>query len=100
MMSATSLPIASNPALTIPATACTGLQARACIGMRGLEADCADSARVSKVSALADGLGSGLELVEDLQGARVIGRYYSGWHSIKSRPEMPAGFRQAILFQQ
>jgi hypothetical protein len=51
-------------------------------------------------SDLADGLGAGLELVEDLQGARVIGRYYSGWHSIKSRAEMLVGFRHAPLFQQ
>jgi hypothetical protein len=41
--------------------------------MRGLEPDCADSAQLSKVSALADNLGAGLELVEDLQGALVIG---------------------------
>ena len=68
--------------------------------MRGLEPDCADSAQPSKVSASADGLGAGLEPVEDLQGALVIGRYYSGRHSIKSRAEMFAAFRQAILFQQ
>jgi hypothetical protein len=68
--------------------------------MRGLEPDCADRARYSKVSASADGLGAGLQLVEDLQGTRVIGRYYSGWHSIKSRAEMLVGFRHAPLFQQ
>jgi hypothetical protein len=50
--------------------------------------------------ALADGLGAGLQLAEDLQGARVIGRCYSGWHSTKGRDEMLVGFRHAILFQQ
>jgi hypothetical protein len=41
-----------------------------------------------------------LQLVENLQGALVNGGYDSGWHSIKSRPQMLVGFRQAILFQQ
>ena len=68
--------------------------------MRGLEADCADSAQVPKVSALADSLGAGLEPIEDLQGARPIGKCDSGWHPIKSRAEMLMGFRRALLFQQ
>jgi hypothetical protein len=50
--------------------------------------------------ALADGLGTGLQLAEDLQGARVIGGYYSGWHSTKGRLELLVGFWHAILFQQ
>jgi hypothetical protein len=87
------------PAVTIPATICIQLQAWACIGMRRLGSACAGSAQSSRVSALADGLGAGLELVEDFHGARVIGRYYSGWHLIKSRAEMFVGFWQAILLQ-
>jgi hypothetical protein len=51
-------------------------------------------------SALADGLGAGLEPVEDLQGALVSGGYNSGRRSIKSRPEMFVGFRHATPFQQ
>jgi hypothetical protein len=70
------------------------------IGMEGLESDCADSAQYSKVSALADGLGTGLELVEDLQGALVSGGYNSDRRSIKSRAEMFLGFWHATLFQQ
>jgi hypothetical protein len=48
---------------------------------------------------LADGLGAGLELVEDLQGALVSGGYNSGWCSIKSRAETSVGLRHAIPFQ-
>jgi hypothetical protein len=48
---------------------------------------------------LADGLGAGLELVEDLQGALMSGGYNSGWRSIKSRAEVFVGFRHAIPFQ-
>jgi hypothetical protein len=51
-------------------------------------------------AALADGLGVGLELVEDLQGALVSGGYDSGRDSIKSYAEMFVGFWHAILFQQ
>ncbi len=72
----------------------------ACIGMRGLEPDCADSEQRSKACALANGLGAGLQAAVDLQSARAVGRCYSGWHSIKSRAEMLAGFWQASLFQQ
>jgi hypothetical protein len=68
--------------------------------MRGFEPDCADNTPQSKVSASADGFGAGLQLVEDLQGARVIGRYYSGWHSIKSRAEILVGLWHAPLPQQ
>jgi hypothetical protein len=66
--------------------------------MRGLELDCADRAQ-SKAPDLANGLGVGLELVEDLQGALVSGGYNSGWCSIKSRAERFAGFCHATLFQ-
>ena len=51
-------------------------------------------------SALADGLGAGLEPVEDLQGSLVRGGYNSGRRSIKSRAEMFVGFWHATLFQQ
>ena len=68
--------------------------------MRGLEPDCADRARYSKVSALAGGPGARLQLVDDLQGARAIGRYYSGWYSIKGRAEMFVGFWHAPLSQK
>jgi hypothetical protein len=51
-------------------------------------------------SALGDGLGAGLQLAEDLQGARVIGRYYPGWHSIKRLAEMCVGFWHAPLLLQ
>ena len=47
-----------------------------------------------------DGLDAGLQPAEDLQGARVIGRYYSGWHSIKSRAKMLVGFWHAPRPQQ
>ena len=50
-------------------------------------------------SALADGLGAGLEPVEDLQGSLVRGGYNSGRRSIKSRAEMFVGFWHATLFQ-
>jgi len=49
--------------------------------------------------ALTGGLRARLELAEDLPGALVSGGYNSGWCSIKSRAEMPVGFRHAILFQ-
>jgi hypothetical protein len=55
---------------------------------------------VLESSALADGPGAGLELVEDLQGALVGGGYNSGWHSIKSRAEVFVGFWHAPLFPQ
>jgi hypothetical protein len=40
-----------------------------------------------------------LQLAEDFPGALVSGGYDSGRYSIKSRAEMLAGFRPAILFQ-
>jgi hypothetical protein len=52
------------------------------------------------VPALADDPEARLEPVEDLQGALVIGRYYSGWNSIKNRAEILAGLWDAPLFQQ
>jgi hypothetical protein len=52
------------------------------------------------VLALADGPEARLEPVEDLQGALVIGRYYSGWNSIKNRAEIFVGLWDAPLFQQ
>jgi len=67
-------PLHSNPAVNIPAATCTQLRAWACIEMRGLEPGCADNAQWWKVSALADSLGAGLELVEDLQGAPISER--------------------------
>ena len=72
----------------------------ACIGMRGLELDCADGAQSSKRPALADGLDAGLHPVGDLQGALVIGRCYSGWNSVESRAEIFVGLQDAPLFQQ
>ena len=68
--------------------------------MRGLEPDCADSAQWSKVPALADGLDAGMHPVDDLQGALLIGRYYSSWNSIKNRAEIFVGLWDAPLFQQ
>jgi hypothetical protein len=55
--------------------------------------------RIPEGNALADGLGAGLQPVEDLPGTLVSGGYNSGRRSIKSRAEMLAGFRHAILFQ-
>jgi hypothetical protein len=95
-----SSPLPSNPGLAIAATTCTQRQTWACIGVRGLGPDCADSAQSSKVLALADGPEARLEPVEDLQGALVIGRYYSGWNSIKNRAEIFVGLWDAPLFQQ
>src|ERR1700677_737846 len=99
MISATSLPLHSNPAVTIPATGCIQPPAWACIGVLGLEPDCAGSAQCSKVPALADGRGAGLELVEDFQGSLVSGGHNSSRHSTIRRTEMFAGFCHAILFQ-
>ena len=50
--------------------------------------------------ALADGLGAGSQLAEDLQGARVIGGCCSGWHLIEGRAEMLIGFWHASLLQR
>jgi hypothetical protein len=60
----------------------------------------AETVRTSKVPVLADGLDAGLQAVDDLQGALVIGRYYSGWNSIKNHAEIFVGLRDAPLFQQ
>ena len=49
-------------------------------------------------TALADGLGGGLEPAEYLQSALVSGGYNSGWCSIKSRAEMFVGFWHAPCF--
>src|ERR1700754_629567 len=49
---------------------------------------------------LAHGLRAGLELVKDLQSARVIGKFPSGGHPIKSPAEMRVGVRHTPLFQQ
>jgi hypothetical protein len=57
-------------------------------------------ARRIKGVALADGIDAGLHPVDDLQGALVIGRYYSGWNSIKNRAEIFVGLWDATLFQQ
>jgi hypothetical protein len=100
MISATSLPIVPNPAVTILPQHAPNRRPEACIGMRGLEHDCADSAQSSKVPALADCLDAGLHPVDDLQGALVIGRYYSGWNSVKNRAEIFVGLWDAPLFQQ
>jgi hypothetical protein len=88
----------SDALATLIAPNCT---AWACIEMQGLEPVCADSAPSSQAPALAaDGLCAGLELVEDLQGALVIGRYNSNWHSIKRCAEMFEGLWHAPLFQE
>jgi hypothetical protein len=68
--------------------------------MRGLGPDCADSAQLSKVLTLADGIDAGLHPVDDLQGALVIGRHCSGWNSIENRVEIFVGLWDAPLFQQ
>jgi hypothetical protein len=84
---------------TIPATTCTqphswGLYGNARTGIRLRKQH-----TVGEGSALADGLGAGLEPVEDLQGALVSGAYNSSGRSIKGRAEMFVGFCHAILFQ-
>jgi hypothetical protein len=67
--------------------------------MRRFVCDCAARAQWLKAGALAEGLGAGSEVVEDLQGSLVCGEYDSGRHSFKSRAEMFAGFCLAILVQ-
>jgi hypothetical protein len=67
-----------------------------------LVSECEDlnPAAQSKVSASADGVGAGLEPVEDLQGALLSGECSSPRHSIKYRAEMFAGFWHAPLLSQ
>src|SRR5260221_13741840 len=101
MMSATSLPIAFKPCC---GHSCRNMHPTAGLGLvwecEGLNPRAQTAHRNRKVPALADGLGAGLELVEDLQGAPVSGKYNSGRHSIKSLVEMFVGFWHAPLLLQ
>jgi hypothetical protein len=83
MISATSLPIALNPCCDRLPQHAPNLASRACMGMRRLEPDCADSTAVDG-TLLADGLCTGLKPVEDLQGTLVSGECNSGRYSIES----------------
>jgi hypothetical protein len=47
--------------------------------MRGVESDCADSTKSQKLSASTEGLSTGLELVEDFQGATFLIKIETGW---------------------
>ena len=60
----------------------------------------ADIVRPSRASALADGLDTGLEPIEDFPGSLVNGEYGSRWHPIKRRAEICVSLRRASLFQQ
>src|SRR5258708_259037 len=99
MISATSLPIAFKPCCD---QSCHNMHPAAGLG---LVSECgnlnppARTAHMLEGDALTGGFGARLQPAEDLAGARVSGGRNSGWYSIKSRAEIPVGFRHAILFQ-
>src|SRR5271156_546012 len=73
----------------------------------GLVGECEDlyavaqaDLRSSQSPALADGLDTGLQPIEDFPGSLVNGEYGSRWHSIQRHAEIRVRFRRARLFQQ